>query len=241
VGRPFEITDFGGFVGTSDELFDVAPFVLVIDRSKSMEGVMPTLNQFVPQAIETMRLIPEALESAALGIVSFNHDASVVRRMTWIDEDLTWPHLVAGGLTSYLKPLESTLALINKDIADLGDRGLKPVIFFVTDGQQNKETETEWMAARARLLKSPLRPTLITFGFGNVDEPTLRKLASRPDLVETNQDDAINAIKEILNIVTGTVITLTSGGSRGQPGSLASRIIESESGEDDESIDYRVS
>jgi uncharacterized protein YegL len=227
-------------MSANDELFDVAPFVLVVDRSGSMEATMPAVNRFVPEAIETMRQIPEALESAALGLVSFNHDATVVRRMTWIDEELTRPQFVASGRTSYVQPLARTLELIEQDTPKLGDRGLQPVIFFVTDARPNLETEPEWLAARARLLNSRLRPKLVSFGFGDVDESTLKKLASRPNLAELSQHGAIDAIREILNVVTGAVITLTGGGSRERTDSLASRIIESESGRNDETIAYRA-
>lgn len=227
-----------GEIGQDAELFDVAPFVLVVDCSESMKSVMPTVNRFVPELIETMRQIPEALESVALGIVSFNEDARVVRHLTWIDEDIAPPQFLAQRRTSYVRPLVCARELIERDTPELGNRGFPPVLFFITDARPNLETEAEWLAARSRLLSSHLRPKLVTFGFGNVDEPTLQRLASDPKLAELNGKAARAAMDEILKVVMNTVITLTSGGGRSPDGSLASRIIESEAGSEETTIVY---
>ncbi len=222
----------------NDELFTVAPFVLVVDRSESMKGAMHLVNQFIPELIETIREIPEAIESAALGIVSFNDQARTVRRLTWLDEDSTWVQFVAESRTSYVAPLDCTRELIERDAPELGRRGFRPVIFFVTDARPNVESEPEWMAARARLLGSRLRPKLVTFGFGDVDEATLRKLASDPELAEFSEMAAKAAVNEILAVVMQTVITLTNGTAKARDGSLASRIIGTEVGHDDATIAY---
>ena len=224
-------------IGQNGELFDVAPFVLVVDCSESMKNVMPTVNGFVPELIETMREIPEALESVALGIVSFNEDARIVRHLTWIDEELTTPQFVARYRTSYVKPLNRTHELIERDAPKLGDRGFPPVVFFITDANPNMETEAEWQAARSRLLNSHLRPKLVTFGFGDVNASTLKRLASDPKLAEFRQKAARAAMDEILKVVMNTVITLTTG-SKSSDGSLASRIIASEAGMDEDTIVY---
>lgn len=222
----------------NEELFTVAPFVLVVDRSESMKSAMHTVNQFIPDLIETVGDIPEALESAALGIISFNERARIVRRLAWLDEDNTWVQFEAAGRTSYVEPLNRARELIERDTPKLGRRGFRPVIFFITDAHPNVESESEWMAARAQLLNSRLRPKLVTFGFGEVDEATLRKLASDPQLAEFNEMAAKAAMDEILAVVMHTVITLTDGSTKAADGSLASRIIGSEVGHDDSTIAY---
>ena len=203
-----------------------------------MKAVMPTVNTFIPELIETMREIPEALESVALGVISFNEDARIVRHLTWIDEDITMPKFDAEHRTSYVKPLDETRQLIEDDAPNLGDRGFPPVVFFITDAQPNVESEEQWLAARSRLLNSRFRPKLVTFGFGDVNEVTLRKLASDPKLAEFNDKAAKAAMNEILKIVMTTVITLTSGSGKSPDGSLASRIIDSEADQNDDTIVY---
>jgi uncharacterized protein YegL len=222
----------------TDERFTVAPFILVVDRSQSMKPVMPTVNTFIPELIETMREIPEALESVALGIVSFNERARIVRHLTWIDEDITMPKFAAEHRTSYVEPLDQTRQLIEDDAPNLGERGFPPVVFFITDAQPNVESEAQWLAARSRLLNCRFRPKLVTFGFGDVNEATLRKLASDPKLAEFNDKAAKAAMSEILKIVMTTVIRLTAGGGKPSDGSLASRIIDSEANQDDDTIVY---
>lgn len=222
----------------AEDQFDVAPFVLVVDCSASMANVMSTVNRFIPDLIATMREIPEALESAALGVISFSEQARPVRRLTWLDEDITMPSFVAAGRTSYVQPLDQTRELIETDTRILGSHGYRPVIFFVTDAQPNVETEEVWLAARQRLLSSRLRPKLVTFGFGEVNLETLRKLASDPSLAEYNEKTHLAAVSEILKIVMHTVITLTSGSGKSPDGSLASRILASEVGGDDDTVMY---
>jgi uncharacterized protein YegL len=223
------------------ELFEVAPFALVVDHSESMDGVMNAVNSFVPELIETIEQTPEALESVALGVISFNEDAQLVRPLTWIDEDRTRPRFVAEGRTSYVKPLERARAMIDRETPMLGPRGFRPVIFFVTDARPNVETEAEWLTARTRLLSSPLRPKLVTFGFGNVDEVTLRKLASDPALAQFREEAGRAAMDEILGVVMNTVITLTNGTGRAPTGSLAQRILAMEGDDKDErTIAYRA-
>ncbi len=227
-----------GVTYADGELFDVAPFVLVVDCSGSMKNAMQSVNRFVPDLIETIREIPEALESVALGVISFNDQARIVRHLTWIDEDITMPQFVAQSRTSYVAPLDRTRELIEKDTPQLGERGFRPVVFFITDAQPNVETESEWLAARASLLNSRLRPKLVTFGFGDVNELTLKTLASDPSLAELKQKAASVAMDEILSVVMNTVITLTSGSGSSSTGGLAGRIIDSERGADDDTIIY---
>jgi uncharacterized protein YegL len=217
-------------MGSPAEEFDAAPFVLAIDRSSSMQGAIDAVNAVVPQIIDTMRDIPEALESAALGVVSFNNIARVNRRITWLDEDITIPRFAAESRTSYVEPLERVRELIAEDVPQLGQRGWRPVVFFITDGQPNEETEAEWLAARGRLLDAgfKLRPKIAALGFGNVDFATLRRLASEPSLAEYNGADASVAIREILAVVLRTIITLTAGTAAKRADDLAGRILDEE-------------
>lgn len=225
-------------IGLDGEQFEVAPFVLVVDCSESMKSVMPTVNSFVPELIATMREIPEALESVALGVVTFNEDARIVRRLTWIDEEFTLPQFVAQHRTSYERPLTVARELIEREAPELGDRGYPPVLFFITDARPNMEAEAVWLEARSRLLASRLRPKLVTFGFGKVDEQTLQRLASDPRLAEFRDKAARAAMDEILKVVMHTVITLTAGGGKARYDSLANRIMESEANQDAETVAY---
>lgn len=207
------------------ELFEVAPFVLVVDRSKSMEDAISTVNSFVPELIKTIEQIPEALESVALGIISFNEKAKVVRKLTWMDEAPTRSLFVAEGQTSYVEPLECVRTMIETETPRLGARGFRPVVFFITDAHPNVEPQDEWLKTRSRLLASPFRPKLVSFGFGKVDEAALRTLASGPELAQFRGEAARAAVDEILKVVMHTVITLTNGTRRAPPGSLAQRIL----------------
>jgi uncharacterized protein YegL len=220
------VPDFEG----EGERFDVAPFVLVVDESGSMESVVGTVNTWIPQLIATMRDIPEARESVALGVVSFNSSAEVRRRISWLGEDATAFRFTASNRTSYVAPLEQTRSLIEEDVPQLGAHGWRPVVFFITDGYPNVGAEEDWVAARDRLLSPTfrLRPRLVPLGFGKIDLTTLRKLASDPELATYTGADPQVALDEILQVVLNTIITLTDDGSGGasveQPVTLAERI-----------------
>ncbi len=226
-------------IGLDGEQFEVAPFVLVVDCSELMKTVMSTVNSFVPELIATMRDIPEALESVALGVVTFNDKAQIVRRLTWIDEEFTLPLFVSRGRTSYVQPLTVAYELIENETRELGERGRPPVLFFITDARPNVESEADWLQARSRLLASRLRPKLVTFGYGNVDEQTLKRLASDPRLAEFSDKEPRAAMDEILKVVTYTVITLTAGDGKARYDGLANRIMEWEAGQDAETVPYK--
>jgi uncharacterized protein YegL len=216
--------------------FDVAPFVLVVDESESMkfDNAIDTVNAWVPDLIRAVRDVPEAMENAAIGIIGFSSESRFVRRMSWLDDDITVPHFKTDGQTSFAKPLQACREMLLEDVPRLGHRGFRPVIFFITDGKPNVEVTEVWMAARRELLDLAMRPKIVTFGFGATNDKTLSALASEPGLAEYNSHDPQQALAEILKIVIRTIVKLTQGGVSTE-GGLVDKILGTEG---PEVVDY---
>lgn len=197
-----------------EEQYKIAPFVLVIDCSPSMREVMSEVNRFVPNLIATMQAIPAALESAALGVVTFAETAKTVRRLKWIDAEETQTRFeVFEHRTSYAAPLKRVRELIKQDVGKLGSYGFRPVVFFITDAKPNVEKTIAWKEERRKLVNMSCEPKILALGFGSVDFETLSSLASEPGLAKmADSATGVAAMQEILRVIMNTVVVLTSGG-----------------------------
>ena len=216
------------------EEFPAVPFVLVVDRSGSMQenGGIELINSSLPELVATLTEIPEVEELASVGMISFASTAQVHRRIEPLHTGFDVPEFVAGGKTSYAAPLHALHALIAEDLPRLGQRGRRPIVFFITDGNPNVEAAPIWMAARESLLGEGfhLRPKLVALGCAEVERRCLESLASDPSLVEAEEGPTREALKAILRTVKGTITTLGSGGKLAHQAAsgddLLSRIID---------------
>jgi|SRR5215203_1077509 len=206
--------------------FPITPFVIVVDESASMEenGGIDLINRSLPEMVATLTRIPEARERAAVGLMSFAKKARIRRRILPLDVGFEVPEFKADGRTSYAAPLKKLRSMIAEDLPQLGSRGHRPIVFFITDGNPNVEEPPEWRAERANLLGEGfrLRPKLVTLGCGDVDRSTLEALASDPSLAEWERGPTVEALEEILDTVEGTITSLTGG--------KAEKIAQSEGG-----------
>lgn len=195
------------------EVFPAVPFVIVVDRSGSMQGNggMDLINSSLPELVDALKDNPEIEETASVGLVSFANTATLHRNIEPLNRPFAVPTFKADGTTSYAAPLRKLRSMIETDLPKLGPRGHRPIVFFITDGKPNFDDRSVWREARDHLLESEfrLRPKLVALGCGEVQQSCLEELASAPNLARWKEGPTKEALQAILRTVRGTIITLT--------------------------------
>lgn len=123
----------------------------------------------------------EISEVIKMAMVTFADTATVVLPLSNPDTVEAMPTLQATGSTSYLQPLRKLREVIAEDFQNRKpNKWYRPVVFFISDGYPNVETDTDWQAARDDLLDPGWepRPIFAVFGFGNAKADVIKTLAS---------------------------------------------------------------
>lgn len=113
------------------------PVYFVIDVSESMIGdTMRQLDDGLAKLSDTLKTIPEALETAQVSIIAFAGKAKVITPMVEV-ANLYPPRLPIGGGTSLGAAMELLMNRIDRDVRPTtpdrkGD--WKPIVFLLTDG-----------------------------------------------------------------------------------------------------------
>ena len=113
------------------------PVYFVIDVSESMIGdTMRQLDEGLTKLSDTLKTIPEALETAQVSIIAFAGKAKVITPMVGV-ANLYPPRLPVGGGTSLGAALELLMGRIDRDVRPStperkGD--WKPIVFLLTNG-----------------------------------------------------------------------------------------------------------
>lgn len=172
----------------SDDGMRAMPFYIVVDRSGSMSGEpIAGANRIVPSICRYLSGDPTAADCAHISVISFDTSATVDVALTSVAnliENERFPTLSAGGGTSFAAPLSMLVPTIQKDIERLKAQGfktLRPVVFPVTDGNDNAGG---WHEALHNLthydretnLGFPYYPQIVPFGFGAADTASLDRL-----------------------------------------------------------------
>lgn len=195
------------------EQFQTAAFVLLCDRSHSMleSGALAVLDDFLPRMVSTLKSHKRVKETGILSIVGFSEQCEVLLPMTPITDAWTptQPQLPSGG-TDFCPPLHQAYTQLEQ-MPEWTARCFRPVVFFISDGQHNRGPASRWRDARARLVDRSflLRPTIVTFGMGESDMPTLEEIASDPELAQHFPGEPLAALSSILEIVLTSTITLS--------------------------------
>ncbi len=113
------------------------PVYFLIDVSESMIGdTMRQLDEGLAKLSDTLKTIPEALETAQVSIIAFAGKPKVITPMVEV-ANLYPPRLPVGGGTSLGAALEKLMERIDRDVTPTtpdrkGD--WKPIVFLLTDG-----------------------------------------------------------------------------------------------------------
>ena len=208
---------------THDEAVHVCPFVIVIDCSDSMKGEpIDAVNAELPVILDEIKSYPPIAELARLGMISFNHAASVEFPIS-DPQELTPPTLQARSITDYSAALDAVRETLLRDIPKLGESHVRrPIVLFMTDGLPSDERgraldgagHERWLPAWRRLQDPfPFRPYIVCLGFGAAAKEPLLLLANNDErLVKLDHArDPADAVRQVFKLVLRTVITVTGG------------------------------
>lgn len=171
----------GQYTGPSG--YRVLPCYLAIDTSSSMRGEPITdINVELPHLIARMRREVLLAEICQIGIITFDEDADA--RVELADVTAVEPPVLSARVprTNYAAAFTLLRQKIASDLYNLyvsGRRPYRPAVFFLSDGQPNKD---DWHTPLTQLTdRSEFygAPNVVAFGFGDADEATVRQVGTR--------------------------------------------------------------
>ncbi len=179
------------------------PVYFLIDVSESMIGdTMRQLDEGLAKLSDTLKTIPEALETAQVSIIAFAGKAKVITPMVEV-ANLYPPRLPIGGGTSLGAALELLMERIDHDVTPTtperkGD--WKPIVFLLTDGVPTDNpgsAMTRWKSDYAR------KASLVSISVGGrADLKGLREISDKTMILNDISD---NAFANLITWVTQSI------------------------------------
>src|SRR5690606_12209847 len=125
--------------------------------------------------------MPVVADKTRFGLIAFNDDARVLLKLSDLSGVTSMPGIVADSMTSYGKVFALLRDVIEEDIANLRNDGLRvyrPTVFFLSDGQPTDRGK--WEQPYARLVDPGWahRPNIIAFGIGSADAQIIGRVAT---------------------------------------------------------------
>jgi len=153
-----------------------------------------------------------------MAVVTFAEIATEALPLSNLDMVNSIPKLHATGNTSYLQPLRKLREVIAADFQNRKPhKWYRPVVFFITDGYPNVESDAEWQAARDDLLEPGWEPhpIFVAFGFGNAKADVIRTLASGQKYtglacIAAEGQQLGNQLKRIIEAIQKSMVTTAS-------------------------------
>ncbi len=195
----------------------VLPFYILCDESMSMEGAkLDAVNQGLPKLHQAVASDPIVNDKVRVGVISFSDTAEELVPLTKLSDLTQMPGLVSKGGTSYTAAFTVAKSAIDRDVANLKSSGLqvlRPVIFFISDGEP---TSPDWPTAHAALTgpSNPYAPHILSFGItgavGQVikDVATdIKRMGKRFAWLADDGTDPGAVVKEIISKLVATVVS----------------------------------
>lgn len=197
----------------------VLPFYLVCDESYSMQGPpLDAINQQLPLIYQEIASNPVVADRARLGIIGFSTTAEVLLPLADLNDVLSIPQLSPRGATNYGAAFSLLKQTIEQDIAALKQAGhtpYRPTVFFLTDGLPTDQWHVEHKNLVDRDFKA--YPTILAFGFGDVDATTLQQIATFRAFIADGDMAPAQALREfarqLLNSVVQSAVASSSNPS----------------------------
>jgi uncharacterized protein YegL len=191
------------------------PVYILIDTSSSMKNVEAILNESVENLYDELVLNKRISEFAHVSIVSFNTNANVIMQMTDLHSMTALPEIQCGGATNFSRALRLLKEQIDLDVPALSSAGrdvLRPVVFFLTDGQptdENGNPTTAWRADYAAIIDRSWRrhPNVVPFGYGDAAAEVLLELATIEGAAFLAKDGGTgDALRKIIPTLLNTLV-----------------------------------
>jgi uncharacterized protein YegL len=194
----------------------VLPFYILCDESMSMDGPkLDAVNQGLSKLHIAVASDPIVNDKVRVGVISFSDTAEELVPLTKLAYLPQMPGLVSKGGTSYTAAFTVAKSAIDRDVANLKSSGLqvlRPVIFFISDGEP---TSPDWPTAHAALTSpnNPYAPHILAFGItgaiGQVIKEVatdIKRLGKKFAWLADDGTDPGAVVKEIISKLVTTII-----------------------------------
>lgn len=200
----------------------VLPVYIVLDTSASTIGSIYDLNIAALSMVDAFTLQPLLGETVWVSIVTFSNNAKVLVPLL-PGRELKIPLITPGGGTSYGSAFRLLRKIIPSDIKRVrstGNRVLRPVMFFISDGPPTDE----WTRALEELNSPDFKehPTIIAFGIGSADPEIIRKVGMSGGAFASSvrlpqESDYYSFFSQMRKMLTSTISSSVSSGEAAIP------------------------
>ena len=188
----------------------ILPVYFVVDQSGSMTPNIAELNEGLTSLLDSLQKQSFAAAKVRFSVIGFSDSAKTFMEPSDLRTVPEMPTLQPGGMTSYAAAFNELGRRISLDIPALKSQGfavIRPVVFFLTDGQPN--VGDDWQTARANVLAERSHPNIVAFGIGDADAATVAEVATKPEyaLVAIPGVDTGAALMKFFDSLTQSVIS----------------------------------
>jgi uncharacterized protein YegL len=196
------------------------PVYVLADESASMSDHAAELNSGLISLCEALRSEPMIASKVRLSVLGFSDDVAVRISLVDLRNQESLPELVIRSTTNYQAAFQDLLARIPQDISTLKGGGYlvhRPAVFFLSDGQPNKN---DWRRPHQILTDkatTPAAPNIIACGVGSVLPDTILQVATKEEFafVSVPGADIGKSIARFFVALTASIVqsgrSLTSG------------------------------
>jgi len=202
----------------------ILPFYVVCDQSYSMADHLDGLNDGLRELHRAVGTDPVVADRTRFCLIGFSGLAEVLQPLCSLSDVVELVDLAVSPATSFTAVFTVLRDTIEADVTRLkaaGHRVYRPAVFFLSDGQPTDPGT--WPAAYERLVDPawPPRPNIISFGIGDADESTIRRVGTVQAFMSQGGLSPGVALHEFARALTKSVVS--SGGDTGD-GDLVLRI-----------------
>jgi len=198
------------------------PIYFVADCSGSMAGEpIAQVNKGLTSLLDALHSESMAAAKVRFCIIGFNGQARCHLEPEDIRNLESMPTLSADGSTSYAAAFGELQRRLPTDVNHLKGAGYsvnRPAVFFLSDGAPNPADGWESVHATLTSPEFKQRPNILSFGIGQADTDTIRRVASKPEyaFVAAQGVDTGHAIIEFIKALTKSVIMSGNALASGQ-------------------------
>ena len=187
----------------------ILPFYLVCDESYSMSDHLDVVRDSLREVCAAVCADPTARRHTRLCVIGFSSDARVITPLShrW-DEPADFAFQPHGG-TNFAAAFLVLRRTISSDVAELLDNGhevLRPVVFFLSDGQPTDPVA--WQRAHARLTDPAwaARPRIVAFGVGDADVRTIGRVGTFKAYLGNGAAGTGQALRQCVRALATTMV-----------------------------------
>jgi len=198
-----------------DNKGSLLPVYVLVDESYSMNDYADQLKEGVVSLYDALRSEPMTAAKVRLCVLGFSDDVAVRLRLSDVRNTNTLPTIRIRSNTNYHAVFTDLLTRIPHDVNSLKQDGYlvhRPAVFFMSDGQPNRDGENEdWVAAHRRLTDkahTSAAPNIIAFGMGDAWPQTILEVATRQEFafIAPEKSDVGASIAKFFDALTASVI-----------------------------------